>query len=135
MLIFLFLANTFCMKQKRKKFFKALLCVVCGIMIGGVNGFFGGGGGMVCVPFLLMLGLENKKAHATAILTMLPISIASALVYYSHGFVNLWFVLFVGIGTVVGAVLGAMLLKKIPNKTLLYVFPIIMIAAGIKMIL
>ena len=134
MLIFLFLDNTFCMKQRKNGIFRFLLYVIGGFLLGAVNGFFGGGGGMLCVPFLMLMGLQNKKAHATAILTMLPISIASAIVYYSHGFVDFWIVLWVSLGAVVGALVGAIILKKLPARAISYIFPIIMIAAGIKMI-
>lgn len=134
MLIFLFLDNTFCVKQRKSVLFRILIYVCFGFLLGAINGFFGGGGGMLCVPFLMLMGLQNKKAHATAILTMLPISIASAVVYYSHGFVNFWIVLWVSLGAIVGSIIGAIILKKMPPIVVLYVFPIIMIAAGVKMI-
>ena len=67
---------------------KIIILSIAGVFIGAINGFFGGGGGMVCVPVLLLLGLVNQRAQATAILIMLPISIASAIVYYTQGFVE-----------------------------------------------
>ena len=122
------------MKHKNNAIIKLFLYLGCGVLIGGVNGFFGGGGGMICVPFLLLLGLDGKKAHATAILIMLPISIASAIIYYSNGFVDFGIVAYVAIGSVIGAILGALLLKKMPTRALAFIFPIIMIMAGVRMI-
>ena len=108
--------------------------VVAGMVIGVINGFFGGGGEMICVPALLLLGLKNKEAQATAILIMLPISIASAIVYYSNGFVDWWTVLFVAIGSIFGGIVGAYLLKKLSNNVLQYIFAVVVLSAGIRML-
>lgn len=122
------------MKQRKNVVKIIFLGLGCGVLIGGVNGFFGGGGGMICVPILLLMGLKNKKAHATAILVMLPISMASAAIYYSFGSINLAQTLWTMLGTVCGATLGAFLLTKTPNRWLAYIFPFVMIAAGVKLI-
>ena len=59
--------------------------LVFGALIGLINGFFGGGGGMVVVPLLnKMFGLEQKKAQATALFVILPISLVSTIVYLTH---------------------------------------------------
>ena len=113
---------------------KVIGLIVAGVFIGVVNGFFGGGGGMICVPALLLLGLSNKQAQATAILIMLPISIASAIVYYTNGFIEWDKVLFTGIGSVIGGIVGAFLLKKLSNNVLKYVFAVVVMAAGIRML-
>ncbi len=105
-----------------------------GVFIGIINGFFGGGGGMICVPALLLIGLSNKQAQATAILIMLPISIASAIVYYSNGFVNWDMVLYTTLGSVVGGVVGAYLLKNLSNNILQYIFALVVMIAGIRML-
>ncbi len=109
--------------------------VVAGMIIGVINGFFGGGGGMICVPALLLLGLVNKEAQATAILIMLPISIASAIIYYTNGFVEWETVLYVAIGSCLGGIIGAYLLKKLSNNVLQYVFAVVVLAAGIRMLI
>lgn len=122
-------------RQKANNLTKRIVICLGGVFIGFVNGFFGAGGGMICVPILLLLGLKNRQAHATAVLTMLPISIASCVVYYSNGALSdLWLVLFVGIGSVLGGILGSRLLKNISNKALAFVFAAIVVAAGIRML-
>lgn len=113
---------------------KIIMLIVAGVFVGGINGFFGGGGGMLCVPLLLLLGLNNQRAQATAILVMLPISIASAFVYYTQGFVEWESVLYVAIGSITGGAIGACLLKIIPNKALKFVFALVVMGAGIKML-
>ena len=62
-------AKTIDMKDK-----KNWLLIAVGAITGLVNGFFGGGGGMIVVPMLtLLVNLQEKKAHATAILIILRI--------------------------------------------------------------
>ena len=114
---------------------KVIGLIVAGVFIGVANGFFGGGGGMICVPALLLTGLSNKQAQATAILIMLPISIASAIVYYTNGFVDLDMLLYTAVGSVVGGVVGALLLKKLSNNILKYIFALVVMAAGIRMLI
>lgn len=104
-------------------------------MIGFVNGFFGGGGGMLCVPLLeKILGEETKRAHATAILVILPISIASAVTYLFRGYFSLPVMLGTSGGVVTGGVLGALLLKKLPAFAVGMVFAVMMIAVGVRLI-
>ena len=122
------------MKPTHNNFLHNLLLISFGLLIGFVNGFFGGGGGMICVPLLLLLGLNNKKAQATAIFCMVPISIASAVVYYSNQNIEFLTTLFVALGSIVGGILGALLLKKFNNLTLQYIFAVVVLVAGIRML-
>ena len=110
--------------------------ILSGVFIGFVNGFWGGGGGMICVPILVnLLKLPEKKGHATTILIMLPLCIASFVVYLLKGSVDISLAINIGIGFVIGGVLGALLLKKINNTILKLIFAIIIILGGVKLII
>ena len=110
--------------------------LLSGVIIGFVNGFWGGGGGMICVPILMnLLHLQEKNAHATTLLIMLPLSLASLIVYFINGNLPLNISLPIGGGFVLGGILGALCLKKINNFWLGIVFSIIIIIGGIKMLL
>ena len=110
--------------------------LIIGAIIGFVNGFWGGGGGMICVPLLMsVIKLPEKNAHATTLLIMLPLSLASLIIYLIRGNV-LWLeMLNITAGFVVGGVLGALLLKKISNLWLGIIFSIVIIAGGMKMLI
>ncbi len=109
--------------------------IIGGIFVGFLNGFFGGGGGMIVVPLLVfLLSLEDKKAHATALLIILPISVASAVVYLINNDIEILKIVYTGIGFIVGGIIGALALKKINNKVLRIIFSIVMVAAGIRML-
>lgn len=110
--------------------------ILSGLFIGFINGFWGGGGGMICVPILVnLLKLPEKKGHATTILIMLPLCIASFVVYLIRGSIDVKLAINVGIGFVVGGILGALILKKINNVALKFVFAIIIILGGVKLLI
>lgn len=121
-------------KTSKLKFWKILLYILGGAFIGVANGLFGGGGGMLCVPLLLLEGLKNQEAQATAILIMAPISIASVVVYYSNGYIDWLMALYVGLGSIVGGIIGAFALKKFSNIVLQYIFAVVMLVAGLKLL-
>ncbi len=116
---------------------EALYMALAGTVVGAVNGFFGGGGGMIILPiFTMLLGFKQKTAHATAIAVILPISVISVIVYLiGNGFKAFNFdTLFIAIGVLIGGIVGALLLKKINNKWLVKIFAVVMLVAGVKML-
>ncbi|MGN0806896.1 MAG: TSUP family transporter [Candidatus Coproplasma sp.] len=118
------------MKKNLKK------TVVSGIGLGAVNGFFGGGGGMIAVPILSdALGYSGKQAHATAILVIAPVCLISAIIYIINGFTRADVIIPATIGNVTGGLLGAELLGKIPEIWTDIIFTAVLLAAGIKMVI
>ncbi len=112
-----------------------ILGLISGIFVGFINGFFGGGGGMLVVPILYYLfKLPEKVAHATALFVILPISVVGAVFYLLKAEVFNLNLLYSGIGFVIGGIIGALLLKKANNKALRIIFAGIMLVAGIKLL-
>ena len=120
------------MKNKERWLF-----LLFGVITGFLNGFFGGGGGMVVLPLLtIILKIEQKVAHATAIAIMLPTSIISAIIYFFTADKNIITINSISIiaGVIVGGIIGAIILKKINNKTLVKIFAWVMLVAGAKLL-
>lgn len=114
---------------------KKKLMFLTGVITGFLNGLFGGGGGMIAVPsFMLLIGIEPKKAHATAIALILPVTVISAAVYIFKGYFDISLDLPVTIGVIGGGVIGALLLKKASNDFLIKLFAAVMLAAGVKLL-
>lgn len=106
-----------------------------GLLSGFVNGLFGSGGGIIVVPGLVfILGLAQHKAHATALMIILPLSILSSIVYFNNHLIDFSTTIKVSIGATIGSYIGAKTLNKIPNKWLRKIFGIFMIIAAIRMV-
>jgi len=118
--------------MKKAKTWQILLF---GALIGVINGFFGGGGGMVVVPLLnKMFGMEQKKAQATALFVILPISLVSTIVYLCYNsvhFAHCWPVI---VGIVAGGIVGAKLLNKLNNRVIKGIFIFFMFVGGVGML-
>ena len=114
---------------------QVLILIGIGSVIGLVNGFFGGGGGMLCVPiFEKLFGLESKKAHATTLCVILPLSLVSSIVYIYSNDINFIKLSWVSLGAILGGVIGAFFLTKINNKWLRIIFAVLMFGVGVKMV-
>ena len=111
---------------------KKIEILLLGALIGVINGFFGGGGGMIVVPLLTQkFGFSQKEAQATAIFVILPISIASSIIYITKNSIDFavgWSVI---LGVVIGGVIGAIILKKLNNLLTKAIFTVLMLAGGI----
>ena len=105
-----------------------------GAISGFLNGLFGSGGGVIAVMFFRKLLKDEKKAHASATLMILFMSIISFTLYSIYGNVE-WKTGFMFVpGGLIGAVAGTFILKKINPTKLKKVFAIILIIAGLVML-
>lgn len=90
---------------------------------------------MLCVPLLTgVLKTETKRAHATAMAVILPMSIASAVTYFLAGKVEIVDTLIVGAGVLAGGIIGALLLKKLNSFVVSLIFALLMLGMGIKLV-
>ena len=119
--------ENYSMDEKKTVNFKSILC---GAATGAANGLFGGGGGMIAVPLLRAQGLNEKKAHATAIAVILPVSLLSFILYALKGFFDFSVALPVALGGFAGGFAGAKLLSFLPEKAVFYVFGALQAVAG-----
>lgn len=107
-----------------------------GLFVGAVNGMLGAGGGMLVVPiYQKLFDMPSKRAHATAIITILPVSLISAVWYICKGVVEIKPLLLVMLGSIVGAIVGTFLLKKLKSTIVSILFYLLMFVAGIFMFL
>ncbi len=122
--------NTFKFTKKN-----IILGLLFGVIVGFLNGFFGGGGGMLVVPvFYFIFKLPEKVSHATALFVILPLSLVGCVVYILKGGIWDMNLLYTSIGFILGGILGAILLKKTNNKTLRIIFATVMLGAGIRLL-
>ncbi len=115
-----------------KKYWKEALI---GFVTGILNGLFGAGGGSVVVPAMeKFLGIDSKKAHATAIAIILMMSLVSSFIYVRQGYFDLKLWAMVSAGGIAGGLTGAKALDKIPKKWLKIGFGVVIIITATKLI-
>lgn len=110
--------------------------MLAGSAAGFVNGFFGGGGGMVLVPMLMRrCGLEQRKAFATSIAIILPICALSSVIYLLRGGFDFGVALPYLLGGLAGGFLGGKLFRKLKLKFLNKLFALLLLYGGVKSLL
>lgn len=113
------------------------LYLIVGLIGGIVSGAFGIGGGTIMVPvFVLLFGLTQHQAQGTALAVMLPpVFILAVLRYYWAGSVKVQMAVFVALGFLLGALLGAHFVQNVPDAHLRRAFGIFLAVIGIRMVL
>ena len=111
--------------------------VLIGLFGGIFSGIFGIGGGAVMIPALIyFMGMTQHQAQGTCLAILLPpIGILAVLRYYQAGHVNFIIALFVALGFIFGAYLGADVIQGVPGPTLQKAFGIFLVLLGLKMVL
>lgn len=110
--------------------------ITIGLIAGIISGLFAAGGGMIVVPALIHLfKIEDSKARATSVFAILPMVIASGIFYYKNDYIDWNLGIKCAIGGIIGGVIGAKLLKKMPTKVLRILFIIFLTYTSIKMII
>ena len=117
----------------KKDRYKLLLA---GAGAGLLNGLFGAGGGMVLVPLLIgWCKMDEKKAFATSVAIMLPLSVVSYITFCLRGG-NVWMdALPYLIGGIIGGFLSVKLFRNIPTVWLHRLFGGLLLYGGIKAVL
>ena len=87
-----------------------LVFIAIGFVAGILSGVFGIGGGVIIVPALLLAGLAPITATGTSLAALvLPVGALGVWEYYKKGHLNVSAALFIALGILFGAWLGARL--------------------------
>ena len=104
-----------------------------GALAGALNGLLGAGGGVVLVPLLLgFVGLPEKRAFATSVFIILPISAVTAAVYFAHGRIDFQLAAPYLLGGLIGGIIAGKKFKKMPALWLRRLFGAILVLGGLK---
>lgn len=115
---------------------KKIKQVIIGICAGLICGMFASGGGLILVPaFIYLLNMEDKNARGTSVFCILPMVITSSIFYYKENYINWEIGMFCAIGGILGGIIGAKLLRKIPTIYIRILFMIFLFYVSIKMLL
>ncbi|HEY6539389.1 MAG TPA: sulfite exporter TauE/SafE family protein [Ktedonobacteraceae bacterium] len=99
-------------------------------MLGGTLNSVAGGGSFITVPSLIFAGVLPVQANTTSTVALWPGSVASITAYRQElAKLNRVVVLTLGIASLIGGILGALLLLSTSQSTFLYLLPYLMLVA------
>jgi uncharacterized membrane protein YfcA len=115
---------------------KNLKSIVAGALAGFANGFFGAGGGLFLVPlFVRWIDIKEKKAFATSVAVIFPLSAVSLFIYFLKGDLNIASVWPTLLGGLAGGVIAGRIFGKIHVTFLRRIFGLLIIYGGIRAVL
>lgn len=121
-----------------RKLTRKQLLVGAGIGLGAgvASGYVGVGGGFIMVPLMLsLIHIPMKLASGTSLIAILILAIPGTIENGIAGNIDYVVGLSVAIGSIPGAVLGAMLVKRVPERVLRFIFGGFLIIAAIVLFL
>lgn len=108
---------------------------VFGFIVGIATGLAGVGGGYALVPGLIYLfGAPVYITMGTSLATMIPLAAVGGGIKLAQGFVDLATGLLLAAGTIVGAQIGAAIIKRIKPATLKLIFGLYFLYVAVKFI-
>jgi len=106
-----------------------------GFLVGIATGVAGLGGGYALVPGLIYLfGAPVYLTMGTSLATMIPLAVVGGGIKLAQGFVDLGAGLLLAAGTVVGAQVGAAIIKRFHPATLKLIFGLYFLYVALKFI-
>lgn len=109
------------------------LAIVIGAAAGVLAGLFGVGGGILFVPALLMLGLDQHQAEATSLLAIVPVVLVGSWRQHGYGNIRWRQVWKLGLGSLAGVVGGGLLAEQLAPGSLQRLFGVLMILIALEL--
>ncbi|CCQ91778.1 conserved membrane hypothetical protein [Nitrospina gracilis 3/211] len=112
-----------------------IICALMGVLVGVLSSLSGLGGGFLVVPLLIYLGHKAQLAVGTSFMVILMIAISSLVAHGRLGNVDFKMGLMLALGGVVGAQVGPLILKQIPDAYFKMGFAAVLIGMGVWMMI
>ncbi len=97
---------------------------------GIVNGMFGTGGGVIALPMLYRYLHDERAAHSSVCVFVLPLAVLSAILSGQQAEMSV--VLPICAGGVLGALAGCMLTDKFKIKHIKMIFAVMILYVGVR---
>lgn len=106
---------------------------ILGIVVGLFSSVFGVGGGVIMVPFLVIIaGFTQHLAQGISLMAMVPTALVGAARYMKAGNMNLGVALALCVGSIPAAFVGAELAQRLPQTTLRALFALFMVGVAAR---
>lgn len=108
---------------------------IIGAVAGLVSGFIGLGGGFLMIPLMVsLLKLPMKKASGTSLIAIVILALPAVVMQCALGNVDYLAGIAIACGSIPGAVVGARLVTRVPERALRLVFAVFLGIAAILLI-
>jgi uncharacterized protein len=112
-----------------------VLAVVLGLAAGVLAGMFGVGGGILFVPTLVALGLDQHDAIGTSLLAIVPTVLVGTWRQASYGNVHWRAAIVLGIAAAAAAQAGVVLAEALSGATLRRLFAGLLVVVAVQIAL
>ena len=107
-----------------------------GLVAGFASGYVGVGGGFLMVPlFISLLGITMKNASGTSLIAVVILAIPGVITQTLHGNVDFVAGIAMAIGSIPGALIGASLIRYIPERKMRFLFGFFLLFAAIILVI
>ena len=110
--------------------------VAIGLFAGLASGYVGVGGGFIMVPFMLsFVGIAMKQASGTSLIAVAILAVPDVVEQALLGNVQYLAGIAVAVGSIPGAVVGARLVRVVPERQLRFLFGGFLVVAACVLVL
>ena len=109
------------------------LALVLGLAAGVLSGLFGVGGGILFVPTLVWLGLDQVDAAATSLLAIVPTAAVGIWRQARYGRVRVRASLVVGVASIAGVEAGVRIATSLSERTLQQLFGVFLLIVAAQL--
>ena len=110
--------------------------IAIGLIAGFMGGYVGVGGGFVMVPlFISVLGISMREASGTSLVAVCILAVPGVIEQALLGNVHVSVGLAIAVGSMPGSILGASLVKRIPESALRLLFASFLLVVAIILVL
>ncbi len=106
-----------------------------GLIAGVAGGYVGVGGGFIMIPmFITLLGTSMKRASGTSLIAICILAVPGVISQLMLGNVVVIAGAAMAAGAIPGAIVGANLTRRIPERKLRFVFAVLLLFAAIMLV-
>ena len=114
---------------------KVALCLLIGLIAGLAAGYVGVGGGFIMVPlFISLLGIMMRQASGTSLVAVTILAIPGVVEQGLLGHIDYIAGIAMAVGSIPGAVIGASLIRKVPERKLRFVFGAFLLISAVVLL-
>ena len=106
-----------------------------GMLAGVMSGYVGVGGGFLMVPLMLsLIHINMNKASGTSLIAVMILAVPGVIEQMVLGNVNYVAGISIVVGTIPGAVVGARLVRIVPERTLRFIFGVFLLFVAVILV-